>query len=187
MGTLLPIPPQGTSRVGLPRSCGVVLQGQFVLCQTKSHRSSVKVPQPPALGQSWVNSCLILATPAHPSGDNSCECGPATQPPRRSAEPHLCYKNKRVQNVLHKGLEMSSGGGREVSSHNILSRGVCQQTKQVLWKRFSFLHCWIGLNLLCSYCLSLDLRIIGYKTMTFCPNVLCCTDLQKEVHLCPLS
>lgn len=82
---------------------------------------------------------------------------------------------------------MKGGGGREVSSHNILSQRDCQQTKQALWKQFSFLCCWIGLNLLCSYCLSLDSRIIGYKTMKFCSNVLCCTELQKEVRLRPLS
>lgn len=135
----------------------------------------------------WVILCLILTPATHPSGEDSLECGPAASPPSSSAEPRLCSKNKRVQNLLYKELEMSGGGGREVSSHNILSRGVCQQTKRALWKRFSFLRCWIGLNLLCSYCLSLDSRIIGYKTMKFCPNVLCCTALQKEVHLCLLS
>lgn len=107
-------------------------------------------------------------------------------PHRGSTEPPLCCKNKRVQNLLYKGLEMGGGGETEVSSHNILSQGVCQQTKQALWKQFSFPHCWIGLNLFCSYCLSLDLRIIGYETMKFCPNELC-SDLQEEVHLYPLS
>lgn len=100
-------------------------------------------------------------------------------PLRGSTEPPLCCKNKRVKNLLHKGLKMGSGGGTEVSSHNILSRGVCQETKKALWKQFSFLRCWIDLNLLCSYCLSLDLRIIGYGTMKFCPNELCCADLQE--------
>lgn len=187
-GMLLPVPPLGTTRGGLAEPSGVILQASFVLRQMKSHRSSVKSPRAPCSGAIlWDILCLILTPPAHPSGEESLEHRPADPPPSSSAEPRLCCKNKRVQNLLHKGLEMSGGGGREVSSHNILSRGDCQQTKQALWKRFRFLPCWIGLNLLCSYCLSLDSRIIGYKTMRFCPNALCCTHLQKEALLCPLS
>lgn len=135
-------------------------------------------PRPLVLGQLYE---LPDVWYSHPAGEQSCESGPHHPGAPQS---HLfAARTKECRIFYIKG----GGGGTEVSSHNILSRGICQETKQALWKQFSFLHCWIGLNLLCSYCLSLDLRIIGYGTMKFCPNELCSADLQEEVHLYLLS
>lgn len=84
------------------------------LCSLPDEKPQVICESPMAPGSlaiKWIILCLMPTPPAHPSGEESAACGPAIPPPGGSAEPRLCWENRRVQNLLHKGLEMSSGGG----------------------------------------------------------------------------
>lgn len=158
---------------------------KVLLCSLLDDETQVTCERPTAPCSKqfiWVILFLIFTPPTYSSEEEIPECRLSTPHPSNSEEQAFAKKTKEYRIRWIKD-EMRGGGGREVSSHNVLSQRVCQQTKQALWKQFSFLCCWIGLNILCSYCLSFDSRIIGYKTMKFCPNMICSRLMQKVVCL----